>query len=250
MSGLRCSFATSRSLALMTKFRHQYHISQPQPYPQGFSFWPNYFSDTEQKTLLAASLHKLDQSETRRARRRRKEYWDSKLQSLIRLGAGSPASLFAPDDMYEFQEGHFDGVIHHFREMHLSSWPIEQFQDLSAILIRLYSLCPTKDIQTHILHLASYGSILPHVDNVNSSGAWILGVSLGGERVLRMQKVPEGGENFSLNLPSGSVYLQRDQVRYNYLHSIARKSREGAVVDAEQRLSIMIRDQNAYPSSY
>jgi hypothetical protein len=57
----------------------------------------------------------------------------------------------------------YDGVIHHFREVHLSSWPLD---GLEAAAERLHSLCPTRDIQIHLLHLASYGDILPHVDNL------------------------------------------------------------------------------------
>lgn len=91
----------------------------------------------------------------------------------------------------------------------MSNWPTEEFRGLDNILERLYSLCPTKDVQTHLLHLASYGDILPHVDNMGASGSWILGVSLGGERILRLKKVDDEREQISVTLPSGSVYLQK-----------------------------------------
>lgn len=106
-------------------------------------------------------------------------------------------------------KGHFDGVIRHFREMHLSSWPVEHFQGLTSVLDKLYTLCPTNDVLTHLLHLSSHGDILPHVDNLSASGSWILGVSLGDERILRMKDTDNEGKVFSLALPSGSVYLQR-----------------------------------------
>ena len=57
-----------------------------------------------------------------------------------------------------------------------------------------------------MLHLASYGDIYPHTDNIDASGSWILGVSLGDERLLKMEKE---GDSVSVELPSGSVYLQR-----------------------------------------
>ena len=138
--------------------------------------------------------------------------------------------LFAPDDLYHFQEvslktlkagytsltvyasspqGHYDGVINHFREIHLSSWPLDDFRGLEAAVERLHSLCPTKDIQTHLLHLASYGDIFPHVDNISASGTWIIGVSLGDERILKMTEVVGEKREFYVALPSGSVYLQR-----------------------------------------
>lgn len=96
--------------------------------------------------------------------------------------------------------------------MHLSAWPLEEFPALEAVLGRLHLLCPDppSKVQTHLLHLASYGEILPHVDNLEASGSWILGVSLGDARTLRMkEKGGESGKEFSWKLPSGSVYLQR-----------------------------------------
>lgn len=92
--------------------------------------------------------------------------------------------------------------------MHLNSWPEDEVAGLFPILRNLYSLCPTNKVQTHLLHLASRGEILPHVDNTSASGAWIMAVSLGGERTLRMEG-PNGNDNFDVLLPSGSVYLQR-----------------------------------------
>lgn len=94
--------------------------------------------------------------------------------------------------------------------MHLTAWPTDaQVPGLSPVLARLYALCPTKDVQTHLLHLASHGEILPHVDNLSSSGSWILGVSLGDQRTLRMAAVHDKSQLFELPLPSGSVYLQK-----------------------------------------
>ncbi|KAF9483856.1 hypothetical protein BDN70DRAFT_826693 [Pholiota conissans] len=213
-------------------------------YPPGFHFWPSYFSSEEQDVLLAASLYKLDNTEPRPFRRRRKDYWKSQLVH----DSGFPHDLFAPDNMYDFQKGHFDGVIHDYREMHLSSWPVDEYPALAPVLERLYALCPdppTK-FQTHLLHLASYGEILPHVDNLEASGSWILGVSLGDARILRLNKkegCDDPNDSFSLTLPSGCVYLQRDHLRYHYLHSIDKSTSNDRHTGQAQRLSIMIRDQ-------
>ncbi|GLB35086.1 putative 2OG-Fe(II) oxygenase superfamily protein [Lyophyllum shimeji] len=127
--------------------------------------------------------------------------------------------------------------------MHLNSWPEAEVAGLSSILKRLYALCPTPDTQTHLLHLASYGEILPHVDNVSASGSWIMGVSLGGERMLRMEGPNGDNDMFEVLLPSGSVYLQRDSMRFQYKHSILKgQLADGSDARAAQRLSIMIRD--------
>ena len=86
---------------------------------------------------------------------------------------------------------------------------------LKSALGRLETLYPsTGNTQTHLLHLASNGEIHPHVDNIGASGCWILGVSLGSERTLRMESV-EGGidgipqPTFDVSLSSGSVYIQK-----------------------------------------
>jgi alkylated DNA repair protein alkB homolog 7 len=92
--------------------------------------------------------------------------------------------------------------------MHLSSWPTDDVPGLTETLERLHTLLPSQQIQTHLLHLASNGEILPHVDNVSASGSWILGVSLGAERILRMIG-QDKSESFDTLLPSGSVYIQK-----------------------------------------
>jgi alkylated DNA repair protein alkB family protein 7 len=136
--------------------------------------------------------------------------------------------------------------------MHLASWPVEEFEGLSNVVKRLRTLCPSQNIQTHLLHLATHGYILPHIDNTDASGNWILGVSLGDERLLRLDPLGDA-PSLQLSLPSGSVYIQRyvfdgsrhlyaqkyhisGDVRYTYKHSIIHKAEEGG-----QRLSVLIR---------
>ncbi|KAI0647232.1 hypothetical protein C8Q79DRAFT_614221 [Trametes meyenii] len=232
--------------------------------PQDFDFYPDFFTSQEQCVLLKAALRKLDTMESGRSRRRRRDY----LRTAIPANdtSGLVQAQFLPDELYDFQEvnslarlrmraygffqGHFDGVIKHYREMHVTSWP-EDMPELPPLLHRLRQIHPDQDTQTHILHLASNGEILPHVDNVEASGSWILGVSLGDERVLRLENSSSPEDYYQLSIPSGSVYIQRwvssvlldqrtspypsDSVRYNYQHAILRKA------DGRQRLSIMIR---------
>lgn len=96
--------------------------------------------------------------------------------------------------------------------MHVSSWNDASSDDLLAVLKRLEGLYPTDGAtQMHLLHLASDGEIFPHVDNIGASGSWILGVSLGAQRVLHMEAPGDSSneEVFDILLPSGSVYIQR-----------------------------------------
>ncbi|KNZ74786.1 putative alpha-ketoglutarate-dependent dioxygenase ABH7 [Termitomyces sp. J132] len=207
-------------------------------YAPNLTLWPRFFAPHEQRILLTAALQKLDHMETRLARQRMKRY----TMTMPQTETSVLHEHFLPDEYYDFQEGHFDGVIHHYREMHLNSWPEHEVAGLSPILRDLYNICPTNEVQTHLLHLASYGEILPHVDNTSASGSWIMGVSLGGERILRMEGSNGNDDSFDVPLPSGSVYLQSDSMRYQYKHSIL-KSKLSDEQDPriKQRLSIMIR---------
>jgi Rad3-related DNA helicase len=73
------------------------------PYPPGhaFTFFPQFFSKKEQRLLLSASLKILDSSDTRLTRRRRAEFFKSKLPQ---SNDTNPMELFAPDNLYHFQE--------------------------------------------------------------------------------------------------------------------------------------------------
>ncbi|OXG34879.1 hypothetical protein C359_06336 [Cryptococcus neoformans Bt120] len=208
---------------------------------------------------------------------------------------------------YTFEEGHYDSVIHHYRESLLSTLPPSPHPLLVPALRRIYSLffsslpplphpaaqethpaaqethpaahethpaaqethpaahtethpsLPPAGTLTHILHLAPMGAILPHVDNLEASGRVILGVSLGAERTLRLRrKFGDGeqgtdGEGWDVRLGSGSVYIQRDSIRYGYEHSILPFDDPSSIWDGEKlesghRISIMIRDVPPKPN--
>ncbi|TDL27305.1 hypothetical protein BD410DRAFT_413717 [Rickenella mellea] len=209
-----------------------------QPASDDFILHPSFYNLNEQKVLLASSLRKLDSLGSREARRSRRQF---ALRRMAQDQIGQPInSLFLPDEFYGFEKGHFDGVIRNYRETHVSSWNEEDWPTVSSILDRLKVIMPEGKTQTHLLHLGTDGDILPHIDNLEASGSWILGVSLGAERILRMEN-----ENvtFDVLLPSGSVYLQRGTFRISYKHSILRNSTfRGRVLNGGQRVSIMIRD--------
>ncbi|EGN99551.1 hypothetical protein SERLA73DRAFT_121705 [Serpula lacrymans var. lacrymans S7.3] len=209
--------------------------------PRGFEMLPDFFNLAEQRILLAAALQKLNSSESRHVRKRQKAFEKQRKP----LGeASSIQDMFLPDDHYTFEQGHYDNVIHGYREMHVSSWPVEENLGLSLIFDRLQEIYPSQDTQTHLLHLSSTGKILPHVDNVEASGSWILGISLGAERIMHMESTEDPQDTFDTLLPSGSVYIQRDAVRFGYKHSILFKGEfRGLNVGGGQRLSMMVRDR-------
>ncbi|EMD38339.1 hypothetical protein CERSUDRAFT_113501 [Gelatoporia subvermispora B] len=204
-----------------------------------FAFFKDFYSIPEQRILLSAALLKLDSTETRQFRKRRMDYVAT-AKNTSRTDAVD--SLFLPDEYYGFEEGHYDGVIKNYREMHITSWP-EDIPEVGPLLTRLQSLHPDEETQTHILHLATDGEILPHVDNIGASGSWILGVSLGATRIMRLENTERSEPAFDIALPSGSVYMQRDSIRYGHKHSILRNGvLSGHSHNGGQRLSIMVRN--------
>jgi alkylated DNA repair protein alkB family protein 7 len=193
------------------------------------------FDVPEQKILLSASLDKLNQTEGKQYRKRRKQYYDTtpplSSSSTIR-------DLFLPEDYYDFQQvstelqarfiferfmvkqGHYDGVIKNFREMHVGSWS-HGTPGLQHLLHRIRQFHPDEETQTHLLHLASDGDIQPHVDHLSAFGSWIVGISLGANRIMRLEKVVPGGTPpIDIILPSGSLYLQKyDSSSFDYDHT-------------------------------
>lgn len=191
-----------------------------------FALHLSVFNEEEQKILLEASLSKLDRGEDRHYRKRRKVFQAPRPQKLSEHL--DVKSLFLPDQYYDFQkvtcllnscvvgvvltpydQGHYDGVIKNYRELHVSSWPEDQPR-LTELLNRLRQFHPEEPTQYHVLHLASDGEIHPHVDHLEAFGSWIVGVSLGSDRVLRLEKeTPDRRLVYDVILPSGSVYVQR-----------------------------------------
>ena len=100
-------------------------------------------------------------------------------------------------------------MITNYRETHVTSWPVSCPNSIEKPLLRLRAFYPEEKTQTHIIHLSTEGEIFPHVDNVDASGTWILGVSLGSPRILRMEKIGDPEDIFDVLLPSGSIYIQR-----------------------------------------
>ncbi|KIM32343.1 hypothetical protein M408DRAFT_326942 [Serendipita vermifera MAFF 305830] len=205
--------------------------------PAGFTYISPFLNRHEQVVLTKAALNHLDGLGTHSARR--------KLKRALSGGINHDELGFLPEDScYQFEEGHFDGVIRKFREARITDSQWSSFGDsqLDNIIGRLRSLFPTDaTLQFQVLHLASEGEILPHVDNVDASGSVIMGVSLGSGRVLRLED--DHGRRWDQLLEPGSCYIQSGTVRYEYKHSILKAGPLDATSHASrQRLSVMIRD--------
>ncbi|CEQ40856.1 SPOSA6832_02519 [Sporobolomyces salmonicolor] len=246
-------------------------ISTPHP---ALSLTPLFLSSDEQSLLLHHSLALLDSpSRTSSAGRKRRRTW---LKAHPTWAPDSDRLRgFMDDEAYEFEQGHFDGVIRGYREMLVREGLWEQAakdhtaaRELARVLARAYALLPPPapsppapspasplspppHLIVHLLHLSSTGSIQPHVDNLEAFGRTIVGVSLGGERIMRFKQVsgaPEGTmqgpAEFEVLVESGSAYVQQEPLRTHYTHEVLEGgSWEGRRVGGTQRLSIMLRDR-------
>ena len=67
--------------------------------PEGFKIFPEFLSLTEQRTLLSAALSKLDSTETKQARMRRRDFLGNHPQENRTI-----EDLFLPDAYYNFEE--------------------------------------------------------------------------------------------------------------------------------------------------
>ena len=104
-----------------------------------------------------------------------------------------------------WNEGHFDGKINNYREYLIQDFT--QFPTLTHIInTRISEEMMGKDLlPVHILELRHDGEILPHIDNVNYSGAIIAGLSLQRDSILTLSN---SSESESIVLPRRSFYRQ------------------------------------------
>ncbi|KAH8928499.1 hypothetical protein BT69DRAFT_1316287 [Atractiella rhizophila] len=154
--------------------------------PTSFLLYPRFLSPSAQNVFLSSSLRKLDDILPPTPSQRR-------LRKNVTLEEGEQ---FYPHQCYTWEEGHYDAVISSFREAALTPQSAQEFIDTlpKEEWERLQSIFPTEEeSEVHLLHLSGEGEIKPHVDSREAFGDWIVGVCLGGERVLVLEEeaVPE-----------------------------------------------------------
>ena len=209
-------------------------ISLPTPSPQrlptGFHLFPTFYSEREQGTLLESALMVLDKRGVRRDPGSGRKVRRSKAEILNdRESKPGLQGWFMDEGAYEFEDGHFDGVIKTYRETSISdglpdlAGADKSFRQTPMELIAKLDYMfadPAGEndngatgVEMHAIHLGSKGRIDGHVDGVESMGSTIVGVSLGAARIMRLQKdkLAEGEKDegpIDVLLQSGSVYVQ------------------------------------------
>jgi len=218
----------------------------------------SYVFGTEGRVVLAALLKKLDMVHgvSAAVRRRRMEVLKERedMPDGLKAGLTSKDPLWEdwlPEDCYMWEEGHFDSVIHHFREAPISSFP-PLWPEVEPIVDKLAKLTPfaPEHLILHALHLSARGYIEGHVDNVEASGGMIMGLSLGAPRIMRMTGVEEeAGKVFQCLLGHGDVYVTSGVMRYKYKHEILKGGTfKGKDIAGGQRMSLMFRDVIGAPT--
>ena len=81
-----------------------------------------------------------------------------------------------------YEDGHWDGVIHSFREVTAVQWSAASLEILEKVKSLLTQSRPELDgrpfLPPHVLDLSAEGYMRPHVDSVIASGDVVAGLSL------------------------------------------------------------------------
>lgn len=156
----------------------------------------------------------------------------------------------------EFNDGHIDGLIHHYMEFYRSYSEILSLVDpahapqpqpsgasdtavamptpdvhadlksVQAALTRLHAKAAEYlpqipiDDRVHFLRLAGSGFIRGHVDETRNSSGIIAGCCLGSGRVMTLTHPAHPGERVELMLAPRCMYLIIGRARYDWEHSV------------------------------
>ncbi|KAI8922525.1 hypothetical protein DFJ77DRAFT_419734, partial [Powellomyces hirtus] len=157
----------------------------------------------------------------------------------------------------KYWDGHFDGVIRNYRECSVSAWagpsagdeadavPREVVRKIKATVESEVGET-VKWIDPHILDLGLGGEIRAHVDNIKASGSIITGLCLLAPAVIIFRHVKDPSISFSALMNPGTLYVQRDALRFDYTHEIpddsALRSFKATAVPRGRRISVMMRN--------
>lgn len=144
---------------------------------------------------------------------------------------------------YEFD--HWDNAIHGYRETERVSWGAVCEEILNRVRSVAFPEGSPLLGPVHILDLDKTGFIKPHIDSVKFCGSTIAGLSLLSDSVMRLVKEDSTDEWLDLLLPRHSLYILRNQARYNFTHEILKDEESvfnGQKVPRQRRISVICRN--------
>ncbi|KAM9434103.1 alpha-ketoglutarate-dependent dioxygenase alkB homolog 7, mitochondrial [Clarias gariepinus] len=144
---------------------------------------------------------------------------------------------------YEFD--HWDHAIHGFRETERLQWGGVCAAVVERIRAQAFPQgCPLLG-PVHVLDLDKTGFIKAHVDSVKFCGSTIAGVSLLSDSIMRLVHEENPEEHVDLFLQRRSLYILRDEVRFNFTHEILKDEDSyfsGRRIPRHRRISVICRN--------
>ncbi|XP_042360598.1 alpha-ketoglutarate-dependent dioxygenase alkB homolog 7, mitochondrial [Plectropomus leopardus] len=144
---------------------------------------------------------------------------------------------------YEFD--HWDDAIHGYRETERVSWGPECEEVLNRVRSVAFPEGSPLLGPVHVLDLDRTGYIKPHIDSVKFCGSTIAGLSLLSDSIMRLVNEDVPSEWLDLLLPRLSLYILRDEARYNFTHEILKDEESvfnGQRVPRLRRISVICRN--------
>ncbi|XP_059203674.1 alpha-ketoglutarate-dependent dioxygenase alkB homolog 7, mitochondrial [Centropristis striata] len=144
---------------------------------------------------------------------------------------------------YEFD--HWDDAIHGYRETERVTWGASCEEVLKRVRSVAFPEGSPLLGPVHILDLDKAGYIKPHIDSVKFCGSTIAGLSLLSDSIMRLVKEDATSEWLDLLLPRRSLYILRDQARFNFTHEILKDQDSvfnGQRVPRLRRISVICRN--------
>ncbi|KAF0032578.1 hypothetical protein F2P81_014868 [Scophthalmus maximus] len=136
-------------------------------------------------------------------------------------------------------------AIHGYRETERARWGAECEEVLNRVRSIAFSEGCVLLGPVHVLDLDKTGYIKPHIDSVKFCGSTIAGLSLLSDSIMRLVKEHANNEWLDLLLPRRSLYILRDQARYNFTHEILKDEESmfnGQRVPRQRRISVICRN--------
>nr|XP_057904756.1 alpha-ketoglutarate-dependent dioxygenase alkB homolog 7, mitochondrial [Doryrhamphus excisus] len=144
---------------------------------------------------------------------------------------------------YEFD--HWDDAIHGYRETERTTWGPACQNILNRVRSVAFEAGSSLLGPVHVLDLDKAGYIKPHIDSVKFCGSTITGLSLLSDCVMRLVKDDAPSEWLDLLLPRRSLYILRNQARYDFTHEILKDEESvfnGQKVPRQRRISVICRN--------
>ncbi len=148
------------------------------------------------------------------------------------------------------QRNHWDSVIKNYKEIERpdSSWGLENAKTIERIRYELESNLKwgqLKWLPVHVIDLAEDGEINNHVDSIKFSGGVVSGVSLVSPSIMRVSRVYKNVKcTVDMFLPPRSLYILKDEARYDWEHEILRGVYwNGKMIEEARRVSLIFRDE-------